>query len=89
MEASADFPLKVGRKNSPNSSVGLDNPILLDESATATFLGGLSVKTLQSWRLRGYGPSFIRVGRLIRYDRQTLLSFLESQRRQSTSQEGE
>lgn len=41
------------------------NP-LMDEREAAAYLN-LSVPTLQTWRCRGGGPSFHRLGRLIKY----------------------
>ena len=69
----------------------MNKPILQDEKSAASYLGGerpLSVKTLQAWRLHGYGPAFIRVGRCIRYSQNDLDAFLESQRVTSTSDPG-
>jgi hypothetical protein len=68
-------------ENSPNS-------LLMDESRAAAYLGDLSPKTLQAWRVRGYGPSFIKIGRLIRYSQQSLDLFIQSQVRRSTSESG-
>jgi len=40
--------------------------ILLTEAQTSHRLG-VTTKALQAWRCRGGGPTYIRVGRLIRY----------------------
>lgn len=40
---------------------------LIDEREAARRLG-VSVRTLQSWRLRREGPPFVKLGRSIRYD---------------------
>jgi len=58
---------------------------LIDEKAAALVLG-LYVKTLQSWRMRGGGPSFVKLGRAIRYRPQDLLRFSEQRTFQSTSE---
>src|SRR5581483_172601 len=47
-----------------------------NEMQAAIFLG-VSVRTLQAWRLRGCGPSYIKAGRAIRYQRRALLTFQE------------
>jgi hypothetical protein len=41
---------------------------LLTEVDAADLLR-LSVRTLQAWRARGFGPTFVRAGRAIRYRR--------------------
>ncbi len=59
---------------------------LIDEHVAADFLG-YSRKTLQSWRVRGGGPSFVRVnGRSIRYRRRDLIAWVEARLVSSTSQ---
>ena len=40
--------------------------VLLNESQVAERLG-LSVATLRAWRHRGTGPTFLRLGRAVRY----------------------
>ena len=62
--------------------------ILYPERAAANYLGGeqpLSIKTMQRWRLDGRGPSFIKVGRLVRYSQESLDQYLAGQVRRSTS----
>ena len=50
---------------------------------------GLSPSTLEKKRLAGGGPDFVRLGgRAVGYDRATLDSWLEGQRRTSTSDTG-
>lgn len=44
-----------------------------------------SPKTLESWRKRGFGPAYVKVGRLVRYRKIDLDGWLESNLRQSTS----
>lgn len=51
----------------------------------ANYLGGLSPRTLNKWRLTGAGPVHLRIGGRIIYDRADLDAFLASCRRQSTS----
>lgn len=53
-----------------------DSDALLMEVQAADFLS-LSVRTLQSWRLRGDGPPFVRAGgRAIRYRRRDLIAWI-------------
>ena len=49
---------------------------LLTEVDAADFLR-LSMRTLQAWRCRGQGPTFIRAGRAIRYRRSDLIAWIE------------
>lgn len=48
----------------------------------------LSPATLESWRCRGDGPPFRKLGRLVVYARQDLESFAQHQMRVSTSDPG-
>ena len=43
----------------------------------AEFLS-VSPRTLEDWRVRGGGPPFKRMGRLVRYSRSELVQFVES-----------
>ena len=63
----------------------------LDPQAAAEYLGGnrpLSKQTLAIYRLRGTGPTYIKIGRQIRYRRADLDQWLDQRVRQSTSQAG-
>ena len=46
----------------------------------------LNVKrsTLSRWRLRGWGPPFIKVGKCVRYKVSDVKEYLEKRKRQST-----
>jgi hypothetical protein len=47
---------------------------------------GLSHRTLESWRVRGGGPPFVRISaRVVRYRRGSLLHWASEHQRQSTS----
>lgn len=54
-----------------------DQDALLAEVQAADFLN-LSSRTLQAWRCKGLGPSFVRAGRAIRYRRRDLVAWVES-----------
>jgi hypothetical protein len=60
---------------------------LLNEREAAALLR-LSIKCLQNWRVRGGGPSFIRLGRAIRYEVPALEAFVQEGVRRSTSDPG-
>jgi predicted DNA-binding transcriptional regulator AlpA len=47
---------------------------------------GLSVRTLQKWRLLGQGPRYLKLGQAVRYDPGDLEAFVQAARRRSTSE---
>ena len=61
-------------------------PVLLTTAGAAQYLG-LSAKTLNNWRCLGghRGPSFVRAGRAVRYDRRTLDAWITGNTYASTS----
>lgn len=61
-----------------------NHTILLNESHAAELLGVTS-KCLQAWRVRGGGPIYLKIGRLVKYSQTDLDTFLEKCRRKSTS----
>lgn len=61
--------------------------INLDERQAAEYLS-LSPRTLQTWRQRGNGPRFLKLGRSVRYRRADLDAFIESRVRANTSESG-
>lgn len=62
-------------------------PILLDTSEVADLLTNKS-NTIEGWRIKGIGPRYIKIGRLVRYRIEDVNAWLESQERTSTSQGG-
>ncbi|MFJ9782357.1 helix-turn-helix transcriptional regulator [Amycolatopsis sp. NPDC101161] len=42
-----------------------------------TFLG-IPVKTLRDWRFKGYGPQWVRLGKHVRYDPETVRQWIDS-----------
>lgn len=57
----------------------------IDEKKAADFLCQ-SVRTIQKWRVTGYGPKFYKSGRSVRYRRRDLLAWGEARRHGNTSQ---
>jgi hypothetical protein len=53
-----------------------DHDALLTESQAADALN-LSIRTLQAWRTKRSGPSFVRAGRAIRYRRRDLYAWMD------------
>jgi predicted DNA-binding transcriptional regulator AlpA len=62
--------------------VTLEN--LLSENEISEIFGR-SIPTLQKDRLRGNGPPFIKIGRLVRYSPSAVQAWLDDQVRRSTS----
>jgi excisionase family DNA binding protein len=58
----------------------IDTAALLNEKEAARFLS-MSYRTLQSWRSAGEGPSYLKLGRSIRYRRSDLLTWIEKNQR--------
>jgi len=57
----------------------------ITEIAAADYLCQ-SIRTLQKWRVTGFGPHFYKPGRSVRYRRRDLREWAESRKRQHTSQ---
>jgi len=58
---------------------------LIDETTAADFICQ-SARTLQKWRVVGYGPKYFKSGRSVRYNRRTLRDWVEANRRRHTSE---
>ena len=58
--------------------------VLLTVDQAAVYLG-LARSTLNKWRCQGEGPSFIKLGRAVRYRTVDLEGFLERSMSKSTS----
>jgi hypothetical protein len=75
-----DTPSKAAQEVSSHQ---LDE--LLTEQSAAQRLHP-SVKTLQAWRVRGFGPAFVRLGRRVLYRTSSLQRFIEVNTFTSTSE---
>jgi excisionase family DNA binding protein len=60
---------------------------LLNEHEAAALLG-VSVRTLQNWRLRGGGPPYQKLGSAVRYSTAKLHEWIECRSRVNTSDLG-
>ena len=69
------------------TSTAVDLDAALNENQAAEFLG-VSVRTLQAWRVRGGGPQYCKIGRSVRYQRRALVAFQESHTVGSTTEAG-
>jgi excisionase family DNA binding protein len=66
----------------PDANIGSPQPATLNVSEAAFYLG-VSQSTLNTWRTRGNGPRFVRLGRKILYRLAALDDFLLSNERGS------
>jgi phage terminase Nu1 subunit (DNA packaging protein) len=57
-----------------STPIATDPDAALNETQAAEFLG-VSVRTLQAWRVRGGGPLYCKIGRAVRYQRRALVAF--------------
>ena len=63
--------------------IEVESDALLAEAQAARLLN-LSVRTLQAWRTKRSGPSFVRAGRAIRYRRRDLYAWMDANTVSST-----
>jgi hypothetical protein len=60
---------------------------LLDPPTASAYVG-IAVQTLARWRVEGGGPTYIKIGSRVRYDRVDLDRWLNERRRRSTAETG-
>ena len=60
---------------------------LLNNDETADELG-ISRRTLPVWRVQGKGPQFIKIGKLVRYERTELDAWIRANTHSNTSRNG-
>ena len=68
------------------------NPGWLDEAVDtreASQITGEPVPTLETKRVRGGGPVFLKLGKSVRYTRRACFEYLAARRRTSTSDPGQ
>jgi len=70
--------------NSENKAMPFD-PLLAPADAAAVL--AVSLSWLAKSRLAGTGPRFVKIGRAVRYPRSSLLEYVKSRTRASTSEE--
>ena len=56
----------------------------VEEAAAKT---GMSVSTLNKWRVAGFGPKFVKLGKRVLYRDEDIESFITASIRSSTSHE--
>jgi hypothetical protein len=65
-------------------SLASDPDAAVNENTAAEFLG-VSVRTLEAWRVRGGGPPYVKIGRAVRYQRRALVSYQQEHTVSSTT----
>ncbi len=61
---------------------------LIGEKEVADLLS-LGLSTVQQWRVKGKGPKFLRLGRLVRYRTSDVLDYIESLKAFSSTSEAD
>ena len=80
-----DFPAREGSEsNAPAREASRGDPLLTPKEA-ARFLR-VSKSWLAKARMRGDGPTYVPIGRAIRYQQSDLIAYVRSRRRLSTSE---
>lgn len=64
--------------------MGMDEE-LMDQHAFGRMVG-ITTKTAEAWRVRGFGPRYIKVGTLVRYRKSDVRAWIESRIVSSTSE---
>jgi hypothetical protein len=62
---------------SMRAALTTDLDALITEVQAADLLR-LSVRTLQAWRTRAFGPAYVQAGRAVRYRRRDLIAWIEA-----------
>lgn len=89
----SDKRVSTGAPMAPEAPAG--RPIPTDPEsllfpAEAAYLLGCAVRTLETKRLRGGGPPFIKLGvKSVRYQRRDLMTWIEARQLRSTSDTGD
>lgn len=66
-------------------SAALQPDVLYEEGHVAKAMR-CNVKTLQAWRMRGFGPQFLKIGRLVRYRGSDIARWFDRRTLNSTCQ---
>ena len=78
--------LQSGGLASAAIAASSDPSRLVEDVEASDILGGVKKQTLSVWRLRGCGPPFIKIGRLVRYRVSDLMDYIESRRVNNTAE---
>lgn len=75
----------------PLEEIARANPGWFDEAVTAADAAkvtGVPPATLATWRSRGGGPKFLKLGRVVRYRRRALYEWMAARERRHTADAG-
>ncbi|GJL92613.1 helix-turn-helix transcriptional regulator [Hyphococcus sp.] len=75
----------------PLEEIARANPGWFDEAvnaAEAAKVTGVPPATLATWRSRGGGPKFLKLGRVVRYRRRALYEWMAARERRHTGEAG-
>jgi predicted DNA-binding transcriptional regulator AlpA len=75
----------------PLEEIARANPGWFDEAVTisdASIVTGVPPATLATWRSRGGGPKFLKLGRVVRYRRRALYEWMAARERRHTGDAG-
>ena len=61
--------------------------LLLTQDAVADHLG-ICARTLERWRMTGEGPTFVKIGRAVRYPESALTEWITAHQHHSTADGG-
>mgnify|MGYP001171456291 CR=1 FL=1 len=64
--------------------MGADEELI--DQITMSRLCGIRPKTAETWRVRGFGPRYVKVGALVRYRNADVRAWMESRTVGSTSE---
>lgn len=78
-------PIDSSPRAPADARAACDSLALLDTAQVAR-LFGIEPISLRTWRLKGVGPRFLKLGRSVRYRRSDLEAYLEERTVSSTSQ---
>jgi Helix-turn-helix domain len=73
----APYRSRCGTISMRVAAVTNDPDALITEVQAADQLR-LSVRTLQAWRTRAFGPAYVQAGRAVRYRRRDLIAWIEA-----------
>lgn len=58
---------------------------LIDQRAMSRMIG-ITTKTAETWRTRGFGPKFVKIGSLVKYRKSDISAWVDRRTVNSTSQ---
>jgi excisionase family DNA binding protein len=82
-----EFELYKNNTLPPEQRIQAEKPLLIRDGLLSTKEAakyiGISEKTLPVWRVRGEGPEYVKIGRLVRYEKKALDRYIGDRRHNS------